>query len=140
MVCYDRKYVVKKIISTWRKNNLLVVGVYEFTVVDKQVVKLYKQNNRANVIYLESPDKGYEGMIVVNDKEYTRLEKGAHFGECVVVRDKHSGNYYIVGTKYPDEAIREVTKESKLKILMIVIILTISVTSMVHIVKELFNL
>lgn len=128
MIYYNRKYVMKRIWLTWRKSKLEIVGVYEFLIKNKAIVKLYGQSSNKYILDLETADGKYGGMLVVGLKEYKNSKIGTVFGKCSLLRHERERDYYIIAKDpAPEYGLREVSRESKiyLFILLLIIIATV---------------
>lgn len=132
MIYYDRKYAMKRIWLTWRKKELEVVGIYEFAIKNKDVIKLYKQPSPKYILELETTDGKYGGMLLVGAREYEIAKKGAIFGKCTLIQHKKERNYYIIAkSPIPRIALKKVTMESKICLFILLLIILDIILSVV---------
>lgn len=140
MIYYNRKYIMKRIWLTLRKKNLEVVGVYEFLVNNKDIIKLYKQSGKAYILDLETPDGKCGGMLVVGPIEYKKAEIGTIFAKCTLLRHKKDKDYYIIAkSSIPEIALKEVTKESKIYLFILLLIILGTILSVVYLSVNFFQ-
>ena len=141
MIFYDRKYVMKRILLTWRKANLEVVGTYEFLVKNKAIVKLYKQPTGKCILELMTHDGKYAGMLEVNSNEYKRAKIGATFGNHVLLRHYKNKDYYIIAkSSLPEYAVNEVSRESKIYLFILLAIIFLATSSTLFMIMEILQL
>lgn len=141
MIHYDRKYIMKRIWLTWKKTNLEVVGIYEFLVKNKAIVKLYQQPTEKCILELATYDVKYTGMLEVNFDEYKRAKVGATFGNHVLLRHSKNKDYYIIAkSSLPEYAINEVSRESKIYICILLIIISLAISSTIFMIIEVLQL
>lgn len=132
---------MKRIWLTWKKTNLEVVGIYEFLVKNKTIVKLYQQPTEKCILELATYDGKYTGMLEVNFDEYKRAKVGATFGNHVLLRHSKNKDYYIIAkSSLPEYAINEVSRESKIYICILLIIISLAISSTIFMIMEVLQL
>ena len=137
MIYMSFKNIYKRMFLTLFKRNLYFVGVFEFWVREKKIIKLHSQEIPSYWLYLSTIDNKYSDTLVVKPKEYDKYHLNKCFGKCGVVSHKHKEGYYIV-TKNTEAkaAIKEATGFSKIQFIFLVIICILVVISLLIMIKR----
>lgn len=119
------------------KRNLYFVGVFEFWVREKKIIKLHSQEIPSYCLYLSTIDNKYSDTLVVKPKEYDKYHLNKYFGKCGVVGHKHKKGYFIVTKKTEAKAaIKEATGFSKIQFIFLIIICILVVISLLIMIKR----
>lgn len=129
MICYNINYIIKRMFLTLRKSKLETLGVFRFYVKEKEVITPKGEVDGHYILYLETEDEKYGGMLKVTQKEHIKAIIGEFFGVCTLLTHEKMKDYYIiVNNSIPELALKEVVRESKIYLtIFIIAILGISI-------------
>jgi hypothetical protein len=104
--------------------NLECIGVFNFIVVDKKIIKLKESDATKYMVRLSTDTGSYDSIISVSKMKYDRSEKGKSFGSCSVIRNiMHEDFITVVAKDNPQKAIRSLVLKSWGILLFLLIVL-----------------
>ena len=130
-IYYDNKYIVKRILLTFRKNNLEPLGVHDCIVKEKAIVKPPDRESEHYVLFLETIDKKYSGMLTVSKNEYNKAIIDSCFGKCTIIKPYLRDECYFVNEENPDKALSKISLKSKVELLFLTLIILLFILSVI---------
>lgn len=118
-IWYDDKYVIKKMLLTFRRNKLEELGTHDCIVKEKTIIKPHNRKNKHYVLFLETTDSKYSGMLPVKRNEYNKIAIDHYFGKCTIVKHCLRDEYYLVNEQIPDKALSKISFKSKMELLFL---------------------
>ena len=105
----SRKTVFKNMIYTLNPFNLKNIGVHNFIIRDKNIIKLKNSDVPSYLVHLTSEGDLYDSVVSVSKKKYNQSKKGEPFGLCSVIRNrKHPEFIMVTEDTDPEKSIRHI--------------------------------
>jgi hypothetical protein len=131
MIWLSRKAVLKNIILTLNARNLEFVGVFDFLVRDKKIVKLHEAEVPQFCLFLSTETGRYGSTVTVSGKKYNQVRLGEIYGLCGVIKNiKHNDFILVTENANPDTAIRQAVLKSWGKMIFIMLVLGLALVNM----------
>ncbi len=126
MIHLDRKTYFKNIVFTLFLYNLKFVGLFEFIVLEKAIIKLHNSDATNFCLYLSTKDGQYSSTVIVSEKNYNKAVCNKDYGVCSVIKNvKHDDFILISENTNPDTVIRQIVLKSWCKMIFILFVLAL---------------
>ena len=120
------RYYLEYIIHFMNRNKLKSIGTYTLYVKEKRAFSV--DNNSHFGIDLITRDQQYEVLMMISNKEFGRVRRGMKYGEFSIVSTP-DGRLRAAKALTPDQACREVSKNAKFQMVVLVVALLLFLMS-----------
>lgn len=126
MIHYNWKYLLTKMVRTYRKKYLEYRGPYQLKILQKAMPTADPEYEPVPMFYVETEDHQYHGMLTVNLIEYGKGRVGQYYGMGgVILYTKKEDCYYMSKYDDPKIAIRKIVWGTRIQLIAVAAILVI---------------
>ncbi|HEX3078630.1 MAG TPA: hypothetical protein VHQ24_17365 [Lachnospiraceae bacterium] len=136
--CYNQKYILQKILYTYRKKYLEYRGPYKLRIIEKQMPTPALEYESIPIFYVETEDQKYQGLLEVSMTDFRKYRVGQCYKRGGVILYTRKENFYYM-SKYEDSiiAIRKAINWARLRLSIVLLITLIAIMNIVILILKL---